>query len=157
MGEENKGYIEALNEAQREEIRQAFSFYDRDGDDRIKTTELGLVVRSLGHAPTEAEIRTFAKDADPAGTGLIAWPDFLRLAAMLAAHPIDKQERAKAAFRVFDGDKDGFVSAKDLRHCLTTLGDRLPKEDIDEACREAGITDDSNLDINAFMRLMGVF
>jgi Ca2+-binding EF-hand superfamily protein len=107
-------------------------------------------------APTEAEIRGFAKDADASGTGLISWQDFLKLAAMLTAHPIDKAERAKNAFKVFDSDKDGLVSARELRHCLTTLGDKLPKEDIDEAYREAGITDDTNLDLNAFLRLMGV-
>lgn len=110
----------------------------------------------LPAAPTEAEIRGFAKDADASGTGLISWQDFLKLAAMLAAHPIDKQERAKNAFKVFDSDKDGLVSARELRHCLTTLGDKLPKEDVDEAYREAGIADDANLDLNAFMRLMGV-
>ena len=148
--------VEKLNGEQREEIRQAFSFYDRDGDDKIKTSELGIVVRSLGHAPTESEIKTFAKEADPTSSGFIAWPEFLRLAAFLTSHPIDKQERARNAFKVFDSDKDGFVSARELRHCLTTLGDKLPKEDIDEAYHEAGITDDSNLDLNAFMRLMGV-
>ena len=42
-------YVEKLTPEQREEIRQAFSFYDRDGDDKIKTTELGIVIRSLGH------------------------------------------------------------------------------------------------------------
>lgn len=42
-------YVEKLTAEQREEIRQAFSFYDRDGDDKIKTSELGIVIRSLGH------------------------------------------------------------------------------------------------------------
>ena len=101
-------------------------------------------------------MRTFAKEADSQGTELIAWEDFLRLAAHLAAHPIDKKERARNAFKVFDSDKDGKVSASELRHCLTTLGDKLPKEDIDEAYREAGISDDDLLDLDAFMRLMGV-
>ena len=87
---------------------------------------------------------------------MISWSDFLRLAAYLVANPINKKERAMNAFKVFDSDKDGRVSAKELRHCLTTLGDKLPKEDVDEAFREAGITDDTNLDLNAFLRLMGV-
>ena len=51
MAEQPKSdtYVENLTPEQREEIRQAFSFYDRDGDDKIKTTELGIVIRSLGH------------------------------------------------------------------------------------------------------------
>ena len=109
-----------------------------------------------GTAPTEGEVRTFAKEADPENTGMIAWPNFLKLAAALAAHPIDKKERARNAFKVFDSDKDGLVSARELRHCLTTLGDKLPKEDVDEAYREVGITDDAMLDLDSFMKLMGV-
>ena len=101
-------------------------------------------------------MRSFAKEADPDGTGMIAWPNFLKLAESLAAHPIDKKERAQNAFKVFDSDKDGLVSARELRHCLTTLGDKLPKEDVDEAYREVGITDDTMLDLESFMKLMGV-
>lgn len=41
--------VEALTSEQREEIHQAFSFYDRDGDEKIKPSELGIVIRSLGH------------------------------------------------------------------------------------------------------------
>ena len=41
--------VEALTSEQQEEIHQAFSFYDRDGDDKIKPSELGIVIRSLGH------------------------------------------------------------------------------------------------------------
>ena len=109
-----------------------------------------------GTAPTEGEVRQFAKEADPENTGMITWDNFLKLAASLAAHPIDKKERARNAFKVFDSDKDGLVSARELRHCLTTLGDKLPKEDVDEAYREVGITDDAMLDLDSFMKLMGV-
>ena len=46
--------VEDLTSDQRAEIHQAFSFYDRDGDDKIKPSELGIVIRSLGpglHTP----------------------------------------------------------------------------------------------------------
>lgn len=53
-------YVEKLTAEQREEIRQAFSFYDRDGDDKIKTSELGIVIRSLGHGNhTQTQIYIF--------------------------------------------------------------------------------------------------
>ena len=41
--------LKPLSEDQQAEIHQAFSFYDRDGDDKIKHEELGIVLRSLGH------------------------------------------------------------------------------------------------------------
>ena len=41
--------VDALSPEKREEIQQAFSFYDRDGDGKIRASELGIVIRSLGH------------------------------------------------------------------------------------------------------------
>ena len=41
--------VDALTPEKREEIQQAFSFYDRDGDGKIRASELGIVIRSLGH------------------------------------------------------------------------------------------------------------
>ena len=43
------GDVKPLTDDQQAEIHQAFSFYDRDGDDKIKPEELGIVLRSLGH------------------------------------------------------------------------------------------------------------
>lgn len=51
--------VEKLTPDQREEIRQAFSFYDRDGDDKIKTSDLGIVIRSLGHGLLSLSLSLF--------------------------------------------------------------------------------------------------
>lgn len=45
-----------LNENQISDYREAFSFFDKDADGFIKTTELGRLLRSVNLAPTEAEI-----------------------------------------------------------------------------------------------------
>ncbi len=38
-----------LTEEQIAEFKEAFSFFDKDGDGTITTKELGTVMRSLGH------------------------------------------------------------------------------------------------------------
>lgn len=40
-------------------------------------------------------------------------------------------------FQVFDKQGNGQVSINDLRHSLTTLGERLTDEELDELVREA--------------------
>merc|ERR1712225_237035 len=54
----------------------------------------------------------------------------------------DSEEELKEAFRVFDKDGNGFISAAELRHIMTNLGEKLTDEEIDEMLREADIDGD---------------
>ncbi len=49
----------------------------------------------------------------------------------------DSSDELKEAFHVFDKDGDGFISAAELRHVMTTLGEKLTDEEVDEMMREA--------------------
>ena len=45
-----------LTDDQVEEFQEAFALFDKDGDGTITADELGIVMRSLGRNPTEAEL-----------------------------------------------------------------------------------------------------
>jgi len=45
------------SEEQIAEFKEAFALFDKDGDGTIDSDELGSVMRSLGHQPTEAEVQ----------------------------------------------------------------------------------------------------
>ena len=49
------------------------------------------------------------------------------------------------AFRVFDKDGNGFISAAELRHVMTNLGEKLTDEEVDEMIREADIDGDGQV------------
>lgn len=61
------------------ELKEAFSLFDKDADNIIKTSELPLVVRSLNQNPTEAELEEMTKEVDPESTGLVNFADFVAL------------------------------------------------------------------------------
>ena len=42
----------------------AFNLFDKDGDGTISTQELGIVIRSLGKAVTEAELQQMIDSVD---------------------------------------------------------------------------------------------
>lgn len=58
---------------------------------------------------------------------------------------ISSEDEIKDAFRVFDKEGNGYISAAELRHVLTNLGERLRDEEVDEMIREADLTGDGQI------------
>ena len=50
------------------EHKEAFMLFDRRGDGKIDSSQLGEVLRSLGHNPTQAEVKKALNEVDPSGT-----------------------------------------------------------------------------------------
>ena len=49
------------------------------------------------------------------------------------------------ANEVFDRDGNGFISAAELRHVMTNLGEKLTDEEVDEMIREADVDGDGQI------------
>ncbi|KAJ3933048.1 MAG: hypothetical protein NXY57DRAFT_1037902 [Lentinula lateritia] len=134
------------------EFKEAFSLFDKDGDGTITTKELGTVMRSLGQNPTEAELQEMVNEVDVNGDGTIDFPEFLSMMAR-KMKDIDSEEEIKEAFRVFDKDGNGFISAAELRHVMTNLGEKLTEEEVDEMMREADQDGNGTIDYNEFVNV----
>ena len=66
---------------------------------------------------------------------------------------------------VFDKDGNGYISAAELRHVMTNLGEKLTDEEVDEMIREADIDGDGQInyegmcecDVSAHSCLVNIF
>jgi calmodulin len=47
---------------------------------------------------------------------------------------------------VFDRDNNGFISAAELRHVMTSIGEKLTDDEVDEMIREADQDGDGRID-----------
>ena len=65
-----------------------------------------------------------------------------------------RQEEILEAFKVFDKDGNGFISAAELRHIMTNLGEKLTDEEVDEMIREADIDGDGQINYEEFVKMM---
>ena|SRR5438105_10741457 len=113
------------------EIREAFDLFDQGCKGFINARDLGTVMRSLGKTPTQAELDDMINEFDPTGVGKISFDDFLHI----MNRPMDDSdcsEELREAFKVFDLDGNGLISATELQHVMTNLGEKLTEEEAKE-------------------------
>lgn len=112
----------------------------------ITVEELATVIRSLDQNPSEEELQDMINEVDADGNGTIEFTEFLNLMAkkMKVFHhfnpttyplfvvsddhsrslmlPVthnqetDAEEELKEAFKVFDKDQNGYISASEVSH-----------------------------------------
>jgi calmodulin len=58
----------------------------------------------------------------------------------------DSEEEIREAFKVFDRDNNGYISAAELRHVMTSIGEKLTDDEVDEMIREADQDGDGRID-----------
>ena len=67
---------------------------------------------------------------------------------------VDSEEELREAFKVFDKDGNGFISAAELRHVMTNLGEKLSDAEVDEMIREADVDGDGQINYAEFVKMM---
>lgn len=147
-----------------DELREVFKVFDADGDGKITKSELGCVLRSLGDNLSEEELALMVQAADQDGDGCIDLEEFISLNTVDAADAtaiaacegiFPATDDLRDAFRIFDADMDGKISAQELHKVLTSLGDA--ECTIDDCCQMIrGVDKDGDgfVDFQDFRRMM---
>merc|ERR1712185_545230 len=92
-------------------------------------------------------------EVDADGNGTIDFPEFLSHGAR-KMKDTDTEEELIEAFKVFDRDGNGFISAAELRPVMTNLGEKLTDEEGDEMIREADVDVDGQINYEEFVKMM---
>ncbi|KAL5271542.1 hypothetical protein ACHWQZ_G001983 [Mnemiopsis leidyi] len=110
-------------------FRQIFDMYDKNGDNVINVEELRGILEILGYSPTPDEVKTILERFDQDNSGTIDFDEYL----VLIQHWIEQdEEQIYEAFKVFDRDGDGFVSAQELKRALTQYGEQFTEDEANE-------------------------
>lgn len=79
------------------------------------------------------------------GNGTIDFQEFLVMMARQIKSPLDEELELRESFKVFDKNGDGYINASELRHVMTSLGEKLTEEEVIEMIREADIDGDGKV------------
>ncbi|KAF5184260.1 Calmodulin [Thalictrum thalictroides] len=108
------------------QLKQVFKIIDANGDGKISSLELGEVLLCLGHekATVAKEAEGMVSVVDYNGDGFIDLDEFMEVVVGGGnnENEYSKDDSLLDAFHVFDSDKNGFISAKELMNVFISLG-----------------------------------
>lgn len=146
-----------LSARQIHDIIEAFNTFDKDGDGRIDASEIASVFSVVeGGATSQQEIQELLRLADKDGDGCVDLAEFLSIhdaaEAMCVCTGI---EGLKEAFRVFDVDRNGVISADELLRVMKGLGDEnVTLQDCVNMIKGVDSDGDGCVDFPEFERMM---
>ncbi|XP_060970449.1 probable calcium-binding protein CML20 isoform X1 [Cannabis sativa] len=134
--EKPRGRHHGLNPQKKQEIKEAFELFDTDGSGTIDAKELNVAMRALGFEMTEEQINQMIADVDKDGSGAIDFDEFVHMMTAKIGER-DTKEELKKAFQIIDQDKDGKISAMDIKLIAKDLGENFTEDEIDDMIEEA--------------------
>jgi len=135
------------------ELHEAFFLFDYDKDNRITSREVGAAVRSVGLNPNESELKDMVNDVQAMG-GTVDVNGLCQIIGKRLKEQETTAEALKDSFQVFDKQGNGMISVQDLKHSLTTLGERLADEEMDELIREVDMDGSGQINIDDVIRVV---
>merc|ERR1712012_1016236 len=100
----------------------------------IPANQVGEVLRALGQNPTEADVRRLVQNQKTEGR--VSFETFLPILQAVSQKKIsDTVEDFVEGLRHFDKDGNGFISSAELRRMLTSLGEKMSEEDVQDLTR----------------------
>ena len=82
---------------------------------------------------------------------------FIKCLCSLTHSSVDQFQELRQAFSLFDKNNDGYIDAKELVHCTTTLGQTLSPEEVKAFLEEADLDGDGKLNYMEFAKMMTSF
>ncbi|CCD22668.1 calmodulin NDAI_0A05130 [Naumovozyma dairenensis CBS 421] len=109
-------------------------------------------MNSLGLQPTEEEVTDLMNEVDIDGNHQIEFNEFISLMSRQSKSNDSEQELLEA-FKVFDKNGDGHISADELKYVLNSLNEKWTDSEVDAMIKEVG-GDTGEIDIQQFASLL---
>ena len=123
-------------------LHEAFQIFSQ-GAPEITSTTLEMVLRGLGHHPSEKDIVELIREVDEDNSNTVNLDEFCNMMTKMLQDS-DSEEQVKEAFRLLSihcnnnpssgegmvGEGDSYIRNEDLRRALSTLGE-MSQLDID--------------------------
>jgi len=139
--------------AERDELASVFRVFDKDNSGSITKDELISFFKNLNITIDEKALDKTIAEVDDNGNGEIDFNEFVVL--MHSTPKSDKKiDELREAFKVFDLNNDGKISADELQLVLSKYGENVTKEDIELIMSTVDLDGNGTIDYDEFRKMM---
>jgi len=150
---DDEGDVYQLTEEQITDFREAFDKFDTQKTGEIPTSELGTVMRMLGHNLKKDQLLLCIEAVDGDGSGSVDFDEFLQLMAKKTSEAEEETEM-REAFRILDKDNQGTISVASLKEIIMALDEEMSDQDVDDMIAEIDEDDSGTVDYEEFKAVM---
>ncbi|XP_008789178.1 putative calcium-binding protein CML19 [Phoenix dactylifera] len=101
------------------ELERVFGRFDVDGDAKISSAELRLIMRAVGEEMSLEEAEAVVRSADKDGNGLLDLEEFVGL---VGVEEEEKERELMEAFGMYEMEGEGCITPRSLKRMLSRLG-----------------------------------
>eukprot|EP00515_Schizochytrium_aggregatum_P004381 CAMPEP_0202049240 /NCGR_PEP_ID=MMETSP0963-20130614/3254_1 /ASSEMBLY_ACC=CAM_ASM_000494 /TAXON_ID=4773 /ORGANISM="Schizochytrium aggregatum, Strain ATCC28209" /LENGTH=167 /DNA_ID=CAMNT_0048614233 /DNA_START=180 /DNA_END=683 /DNA_ORIENTATION=- len=152
--------LAGLSQEQIEHYREAYSIFDKDNDGAVSLEELSHVLRCLGMNASDTEARRLFLEIDEDHSGKIDFKEFLVLMQTIGGGPSSGETNTFTnddwahAFKIFDLNGDGYITAQELGQVLENMGQGLKDFELEEMIQEVSSDASGRVSLEDFIHVM---
>jgi len=131
LNRKKKAALEEVSDAQLKACRQAFEYFDKDGEGTISKKELQDALGALGIIATRDDIdRIFIDTTQNEDAESLVFEEFVTVWSESLKTQKTQEDILQRAFQYFDRDGNGKLDKSEFMEVLTKLGDPLSEEQV---------------------------
>mmetsp|Transcript_28574 Transcript_28574/g.51075 ORF Transcript_28574/g.51075 Transcript_28574/m.51075 type:complete len:179 (+) Transcript_28574:306-842(+) len=152
-GRGQKSNVKAVSKEQRQEIKEAFDIFDSERTGKMDYHELKVAIRAMGFEIKKPEALELMARYDREETGSIGYDAFEDILVQRYAAQ-DPMDEIRKAFELFDEDKRGTISFRNLKRISRDLGEKLTDEELRGMIDEFDQDQDGEINESEFVNIM---
>lgn len=138
----------------KEEMKEVFNKFDKNGDGKISREELISILSALGSAPSSDEVDRIMSEMDKDGNGYVDLEEFMAFQRTETNGHETGDKDLKDAFDLYDLDRNGVISASELHAVMKRLGEKCSLSDCRRMISKVDNNGDGSVDFEEFKKMM---
>jgi len=137
-------------------LKKAFDAFDSDKRGAITIETTGTILRMMGLKVSHDGLKAIVEDIDEDGSGQLEFQEFVMLSARFLVEEDEDvlKKELKEAFRIYDKERNGYISTEILKEILHELDPKLTEEELHGIIDEIDEDGSGTVDFDEFVEMM---